>query len=233
MILNNKKTFGKLLEVCANSLESAHCANAAGAQRIELCNRLEVGGITPSHDDIHHCINNLSLDTFVLIRPREGDFCYTPEEFETILHDIRFCKEAGAKGVVIGFLKPDLSIDIEKCRQAIIAAGNMQVTFHRAFDRCPNWQLALEQIIECGFHRILTSGQQPSAQQGIATLKAIVQQADQRIQILAGAGINAGNVAQIIEETGVKEVHASCKLSGNLSDENEIIKILNIIKTYE
>lgn len=221
-----------LLEVCANSLESARRAESAGVKRIELCRNLEIGGLTPSYDDIRYCVNNLSFDTYVLIRPRAGDFCYHPTEFDEILRDIHFCQSVGAKGVVVGFLHPDLSVDTEKCKTAIQAAGNMQVTFHRAFDRCLHWSVALEQIIECGFHRILTSGQRKTAEEGIDILKQIVKQADNRITILAGAGINSSNVARIIKETGVREVHGSCKTEGCMSDLNEIIRTLNIINTF-
>lgn len=219
-----------LLEVCAASLESARRAETAGAVRIELCRDLELGGLTPSYDDIRYCVDNLSLNTFVLIRPRAGDFCYSHAEFQTILQDIRFCKSIGVKGVVVGFLNQDLSIDIEKCKLAIEAAGDMAVTFHRAFDRCNNPTLALEQIIACGFRRILTSGQSESAEKGISNLQQFVNQSNKRITILAGAGINASNVTKIIRETGVNEVHGSCKKSGYLSDTEEIVRTLDIIK---
>ena len=211
-----------LLEVCCGNRQSAINAAAAGAQRIELCHDLSVGGLTPSHEDILNCKEHLPLQTFVLIRPRGGDFCYTEEEFDTILSDIAFCREHGIPGVVIGFLNEDLSVDVDKCRRALKEAGTMQVTFHRAFDRCKDWQVALEQIIDCGFHRILTSGQRPTAPQGTDTLAAIVKQAHGRITILAGSGIGSDNVAELIRRTHVDEVHASCKLNGDTSQTEEI-----------
>ena len=216
-----------LLEVCCGNRQSAINAAAAGAQRIELCHDLSVGGLTPSHEDILYCKEHLPLQTFVLIRPRGGDFCYTEEEFEQILSDIAFCREHGIPGVVIGFLNEDLSVDVDKCRRALKEAGTMQVTFHRAFDRCKDWQVALEQIIDCGFHRILTSGQQATAPQGADTLAAMVQQAQGRITILAGSGVGSDNVAELIHRTLVDEVHASCKLNGDTSQTEEIKLIIS------
>lgn len=218
-----------LLEVCAASLASARAAERAGAPRIELCQRLDLGGLTPSRDDIAACVRELSLRTFVLVRPRGGDFCYTVEEMQTILDDIRYCRDIGAAGVVVGFLHEDGSVNTDYCRRAMEAAHGMEVTFHRAFDRCASWPEALEQIIECGFHRILTSGQQTTALQGVETLKDIQQQAAGRIVILAGSGINAGNAATIIRTTGVSEVHGSCKINGYESDEAEIRRTLTAI----
>ena len=216
-----------LLEVCCGNRQSAINAAEAGTKRIELCRDLHLGGLTPSYDDILYCQEHLPLQTFVLIRPRGGDFCYTEEEFNTILSDITFCREHGIPGVVIGFLKSDLSIDVEKCRTAMQHAGSMQVTFHRAFDRCKDWQVALEQIIDCGFHRILTSGQQPSAPQGADTLAEIVKQARQRITILAGGGVGSENVTELISRSHVNEVHASCKLNGDTSQTEEIKLIIS------
>ncbi len=215
-----------MLEVCAPSLASARTAERAGAARIELCRDLACGGLTPEHDDIATCVRELTLQTFVLIRPRGGDFCYTEAEFKTILEEIRFCKSVGCHGVVVGFLNSDGSIDVEKSRLAVNAAWPMQVTFHRAFDRCRDWKSALEQIIGCGYSRILTSGQQPTAIQGMETLRQIQLQADGRIAILAGSGVNAENAGTILRETGVTEIHGSCKISGYESDYGEVTKVL-------
>lgn len=216
-----------LLEVCCGNRQSAINAAEAGARRIELCRDLQLGGLTPSYEDILYCQEHLPLQTFVLIRPRGGDFCYSEEEFNTILSDIVFCREHGIPGVVIGFLKADLSVDMEKCCKAMQAAGSMQVTFHRAFDRCKNWPVALEQIIECGFHRILTSGQQPNAPQGASILAEIVKQARQRITILAGGGVCSENASDLIHISHADEIHASCKLNGEVSQVGEIERIIN------
>ncbi len=216
-----------LLEVCCGNRQSAINAAKAGAKRIELCRDLHLGGLTPTHDDILFCREQLTLQCFVLIRPRGGDFCYTDEEFEEILSDIAFCREHGIPGVVIGFLKEDFSVDMEKCQRAMKEAGPMQVTFHRAFDRCKDWQVALEQIIGCGFHRILTSGQQATAPEGADTLAEVVRQSRQRITILAGGGVNSDNVLPLIQHSHVDEVHASCKLSGKVSQVGEIEGIIS------
>ena len=221
-----------MLEVCAASLASARTAAKAGATRIELCRRLDLGGLTPDREDILACVRELPLQTFVLIRPRGGDFCYSDEEFRTILDDIRFCRDNGAHGVVVGFLTPDGDIDVGKSRIAVETAGTMPVTFHRAFDRCRNWRKGLEEIIACGYSRILTSGQQPTAIQGIETLKQIQEQANGRIAILAGSGVNSANAAEIIRRAGVSEVHGSCKIAGYESDEEEIRKCLSLQKHF-
>ena len=215
-----------LLEVCCGNRQSAINAAEAGAPRIELCRDLPLGGLTPSYKDILFCQENLPLQTYVLIRPRGGDFCYNDEEFKKILSDIEFCRKHKIPGVVIGFLKPDFSIDVEKCRLALQTAGSLQITFHRAFDRCKDWSTALEQIIDCGFYRILTSGQQPTAPEGADTLANIVKQAQRRITILAGSGISSENVTTLIQHTHVDEVHASCKLNGDVSQIDEIKAIL-------
>ena len=204
-------------------------AEKAGAKRIELCRELSLGGLTPSHEDILFCKTHLKLQTFVLIRPRGGDFCYNKDEFSEILSEIAFCREAGIPGVVVGFLDKDLHIDVEKCRLAMMAAAGMEVTFHRAFDRCADWRSALEQIISCGFTRILTSGQKPTAIEGADTLAEIVERSRKRITILAGSGVQSGNVAELISRSHADEVHASCKLNGNVSDINEIRAIQRIV----
>ena len=218
-----------LVEVCCGNRESAVNAEKAGAKRIELCRELSLGGLTPSHEDILFCKTHLKLQTFVLIRPRGGDFCYNKDEFSEILSEIAFCREAGIPGVVVGFLDKDLHIDVEKCRLAMMAAAGMEVTFHRAFDRCADWRSALEQIISCGFTRILTSGQKPTAIEGADTLAEIVERSRKRITILAGSGVQSGNVAELISRSHADEVHASCKLNGNVSDINEIRAIQRIV----
>lgn len=218
-----------LVEVCCGNRESAVNAGKAGAKRIELCRELSLGGLTPSHEDILFCKTHLKLQTFVLIRPRGGDFCYNEEEFGEILSEIAFCREAGIPGVVVGFLDKELHVDVEKCRLAMKAATGMEVTFHRAFDRCADWRSALEQIISCGFTRILTSGQKPTAMEGANTLAEIVEQSRKRITILAGSGVQSGNVAGLIDRSHADEVHASCKLNGYVSDIDEIHAIQRIV----
>ena len=200
-----------IVEICANSVQSAINAENGGADRIELCQNLNEGGTTPSYAAIKYCVEHLSLKTMVLIRPRPGDFCYNDAEYEAIKEDVLICKELGVHGVVVGFLDKNLDIDTKRTAEIVKLASPMEVTFHRAFDRCRDWHIALEQIIECGCDRILTSGQRKNALEGIENLREIQKLAAGRIKILAGSGVNSQNVADLIRATGVGEVHSSCK----------------------
>ncbi len=200
-----------LLEICANSLDSAIYAEQAGAKRIELCSGLELGGLTPSPATILLARKKLSLSIFVLIRPRTGDFCYSEWEWEAILENIDWCKQAGVDGIVCGALLPNGNIDIDRTRQLVERSHPLPFTFHRAFDRTPDPFSALEQLIDLDVDRILTSGQGVNAIEGTAVLKQLVEQANGRITILGGAGINSNNVKSLVQNTGLKEVHLSGK----------------------
>lgn len=200
-----------VIEVCANSVQSAVNAAKGGADRIELCQNLNEGGTTPSWAAIKYCVEQLPLKTMVLIRPRPGNFRYNEVEFEAVKQDVVACRELGAHGVVIGFLDDDLEIDVARTAEVVKLARPMEVTFHRAFDCCRDWRKGLEQIIECGCDRVLTSGQCSTALEGLATLREIVKQADGRIKILAGSGVKAANAREIVDGAQVKEIHASCK----------------------
>lgn len=222
-----------VLEICAPSLHSAINADLAGADRIELCQNLNEGGTTPSFGNIKYCVDHLNLKTHVLIRPRPGDFCYSDQEFQTIQHDVELCKVLGVHGIVVGFLHEDLTIDVERTTKIVEIAAPMTVTFHRAFDICKDWNTALEQIISCGCHAILTSGTQKTAFEGIPILKEIVQKAQNRITILAGSGINATNASEIIEKTGVHEIHSSCTRSiSNQKGSPDFEKLLDESNVY-
>ena len=199
------------LEICVNSIQSAYNAKAGGATRIELCQALEQGGTTPSYSTIEYCTNELKLRTYVLIRPRTGNFIYNSLEFDNIRREVIVCRQLGATGVVVGFLDNNLDVDISKTKEIVDLAGEMEVTFHRAFDICNNPMQNLERVIDCGCSRILTSGCKATAYQGMDMLKKLVGQANGRIKIMAGSGINANNAIEIINTTGVSEVHASCK----------------------
>ena len=218
------------IEICANSVSSAKNALAGGAMRIELCRRLDVGGLTPMPDDIDYCVHQLKLRTHVLVRPREGDFCYSPEEYDIIRRDVGLCRQLGAHAVVVGFLTLDGRIDEERTRHIVQFAAPMQVTFHRAFDEIRHDPVeALEAVIRCGCHRILTSGCSPDAEQGIPTLRVLQAAAAGRITILAGAGITPLNAARIVRETGVTEIHGSCKRTlpdGTVETDPETVKQL-------
>ena len=200
------------VEICANSRQSAVNAQAGGAVRVELCRQLEVGGTTPTADDIRYCVHDLKLRTHVLVRPRAGNFVYTDAEYEQIVQEVEMCRRCGAHAVVVGFLTPEGRIDEERTRRIVQLASPMEVTFHRAFDEIHQAVgEALGAVIRCGCHRILTSGCQPNAEQGIDTLRQLVHQAAGRITILAGAGITPANARRIVQETGVPEIHGSCK----------------------
>ena len=201
------------IEICCGSIQSAANAKTGGAVRIELCQGLVEGGTTPSPATIRYAVKELGLRVFVLVRPRGGDFCYNELEIKTMEEDVKFCKEAGVAGIVVGFLHPDGSIDTELTRRFVKLASPLPVTFHRAFDECADPLKALEQIIDCGCARILTSGCQPTAVEGAELLQQLVKQADGRITILAGSGITPENAAALKQKTGVPEIHGSCKVT--------------------
>lgn len=200
-----------LLEIAANSLDSALAAQAGGADRIELCAALEVGGVTPSHALVSLVRAQLRIPVHVLVRPRAGDLAYSASEHATMLADIAYCREAGCDGVVIGALTPDGAVDMPRCRELVAAAQGMEVTFHRAIDVCHDPARALEDIIALGCARVLSSGAAPSALAGARTLRALVEQAGERIVVMPGAGIDAGNIVRLWQRTGARQFHASAK----------------------
>jgi|688.fasta_scaffold541706_2 copper homeostasis protein len=187
-----------LIEICATSAESAIAAELGGANRIELCENLMEGGTTPSIGMIEVCASKVKIPIHVLIRPRPGDFVYSDLDVEIMIRDIQRMKEIdGVKGFVIGALKPNGEIDIDTCKRLLEVCFPLQVTFHRAFDVCAHPEKALEQIIEMGFHVLLSSGQESSALKGIELLKNLSNQAANRITIMPGAGINETNIAEL------------------------------------
>lgn len=196
------------LEICTNSYQSAKNAQLAGAKRIELCSELSIGGITPSYGLIKQVIDELDIETFVLIRPRSGNFFYSETEFEIIKKDIQVCKELGCHGIVSGVLNKDNTINIERTQELIELSKPLPFTFHRAFDVVINPKEALEQLIDMGVDRILTSGQQPKAIDGLETLKDLKQQAKNRIIILVGSGVSSENI-KAFKDAGFDEIHAS------------------------
>ncbi|NGP87523.1 copper homeostasis protein CutC [Fodinibius halophilus] len=198
-------------EIVAYNIESALNAQAGGADRIELCDNPSGGGTTPSVGTVELLREKLDIPIFVMIRPREGDFCYSDLEFEAMKRDISHCKDRGADGVVFGILSPDGSLDFDRCKELIELARPLQVTCHRAFDMTSDPFEALESCIEAGFDRILTSGQQTCAHEGIATIAELVERAGNRISMMAGCGVNEDTVQKIIEETDVREIHFSAK----------------------
>jgi copper homeostasis protein len=200
------------LEVIAFNIESCAMAQAAGAHRIELCDNPDEGGTTPSYGFIKAARQLLHIDLYPIIRPRGGDFHYSDAEFEIMKSDVLQCKQLGCDGVVIGLLLEDGNVDIERTSLLRDLAYPMSVTFHRAFDRTANPKQALEDIIQCGCDRILTSGQQTTAMAGLALLNELIQLADDRIEIMPGSGLRSDNIAIIAKETGATAFHSSARI---------------------
>lgn len=200
-----------LLEIACNSAMSAVAAQRGGANRVELFENLEQGGTTPSSGSIAVAREHLQIPLFVLIRPRPGDFHYGALETEIMLRDITHCRQLGCDGVVIGALTADAEIDMPLCRELVSAAGPMDVTFHRAFDAAGDLPAALEQITDLGIKRILSSGGHDSAAEGSAVLASLAEQAGSRLALMAGAGLNAQNIADVARQTGCLQLHASAK----------------------
>lgn len=200
-----------LIEVCANSVESAIAAAKGGAMRVELCENLWEGGTTPSHASIEIARESINIDLNVLIRPRGGDFLYSELEYEIICRDIFHAKHLGADGIVVGMLNPDGSIDIPRMEEIIDIAQPMSVTFHRAFDVLKDPVKSLEELISLGVDRVLTSGQKNTAIEGIGLLSELVKKANNRIIIMPGSGINLDNISELVMKTGAREFHSSCR----------------------
>ena len=208
------------IEICANSVESAAKAQEGGAYRVELCAGIPEGGTTPSFGEIRMARQLLQQTKLhVIIRPRGGDFLYTQLEQEIMLHDIKVARQLGADGVVFGCLTAEGNVDVPAMKKLMNAVGDMSVTFHRAFDMCRNPMEALEDIIELGCHRILTSGQEATAPAGIPLLKELIEKADGRIIIMPGCGVKPSNILELAEETGATEFH----FSGRSSLESDMI----------
>ena len=208
-----------VIEIATSDFLTTKSAVEGGADRIELCANLAEGGTTPSYAHIKRCREVFQIALFPIIRPRGGDFLYTQDEFEIMKNDLKLCKELGCEGVVIGLLNRDGAIDLTRTSELIGLAYPLEVTFHRAFDRCKDPFKALEELIEIGCQRILTSGQQPSvaSQESIVNSKAVelIAQlnriADDRIIIMPGSGVRKENVKMLAERTGCTEFHSSLR----------------------
>ena len=232
------------LEVIGFNIESCILAQAAGASRIELCDNPGEGGTTPSYGFIKAAREKLQIDLYPIIRPRGGDFLYTDDKFEIMKADVKICKELGCDGVVIGMLNADGTVDTERCMRLVELAYPLGVTFHRAFDRTrkplltspvgrnldPNelmfYSQALEDIIEIGCERILTSGLYPTALEGAETIAALIKQADERIIIMPGSGVRADNIIELAQKTGAVEFHTSARINidSKMNYTNEAMK---------
>jgi len=199
------------VEICVDSVEGAVAAQTGGAQRVELCDNLLEGGTTPSAGMIALTRQQITIGLQVIIRPRGGDFCYSELEFAVMKDDVRRAKQLGANGVVIGLLNPDGTVDKQRTAELVNLARPLSVTFHRAFDMTADPQQTLADLIDLGIDRVLTSGQESSALEGIELITSLVQQAGKGIIIMAGGGIHERNIEKIVRQSGVKEVHLSAR----------------------
>ena len=197
-----------IVEVCANSYESAINAEQGGANRIELCKDLHLDGLTPDDEIAKKTINELNIPVFILIRPREGDFNYSNEEFELMKADIVKFKEMGCKGIVSGVLNDDKTIDLERTKELVKLTRPLEFTFHRAFDVVSDPFKEIEKLIELGIDRVLTSGQEERAVDGLDLLETLHKIAKNRIKIMPGSGINKSNIVNFKK---FKEIHGSFK----------------------
>ena len=202
-----------VLEICVDSVASAIAAEQGGAQRVELCDYLAGGGTTPSAGMIEVVRKSIGIGLHVLIRPRRGDFLYSEAEVEVMKKDITLCRELGADGVVIGALTKNGRIDTAGSAALMAHAGPMSITFHRAFDLCADPMSALDDLLELGVHRLLTSGQEETALQGAELIRELHKRAAGKLIIMPGGGVTPANVEELRRLTGVREVHASVRRS--------------------
>ena len=226
-----------LLEICVESFDDAMVAACAGADRIEYCAALAVGGLTPSAGAMAP-LRDFPVPCRVMIRPRPGDFIYGPADVAMMKHDIALARDHGAEGIVIGAATQDGRLDRDMLADLLSVAGGLGATLHRVFDAVPDPFEALEGAIDLGFDRILTSGQQPTAEQGADMIARLITQADGRITILPGCGITPENAAKLLRTTGATELHASCKkanpmgggyAAGRVATDGEIVRALKAV----
>lgn len=210
------------LEICIDSVASAMAAQQGGADRVELCDNLVEGGTTPSYGMIQRVKQRCNLDLMVIIRPRGGDFLFDEDEKQVMLEDIAMVKKLGVDGVVIGALTSDAEIDVEMTRELLAAADGMDVTFHRAFDMVRDQSEALETLIEIGVKRVLTSGGAATVPEGVDQIKSLVEQANGRIELMPGGGVKLNNAREVVDHTGVKQMHttASEKTQSSMGYQN-------------
>ncbi len=197
------------LEICCFSVESALKAETFGADRVELCDNYQEGGTTPSYGAIQLAVNTLKIPANIIVRPRGGDFLYTSIEYDIIREDVLNIKESGANGVVIGFLKPNGDIDLNRTKEIVRLAHPLEVTFHRAFDMCRDPLTALEQLKETGITRILTSGAQNSVMEGMELLTELVDKADEEISVMPGCGVNEETLEELLAKVKAREYHSA------------------------
>ena len=237
------------LEICCFNIQSALVAQLTGANRIELCADPSDGGTTPSLGVIKLAREKLHIKLYPIIRPRGGDFLFDKEDFEVMVNDVVLCKQIGCDGIVIGLLNEDGTIDKKRTTKLVELAYPLGVTFHRAFDNAINPHEALEDIINCGCERILTSGQQPTALEGASLINELVTQANNRIILMPGSGIRASNIINVAQQTNAEEFHTSARIfqqskmafinknmqdnvSSVIADQKEIEQIIHSLKNH-
>jgi copper homeostasis protein len=238
----------KQLEVCAFNIQSCLAAEHAGAARVELCDNPVEGGTTPSYGTIKQVRESITIDLYPIIRPRSGNYFYEPNEYEIIKHDIQICKELGCNGISVGAQLVSGEIDKDWMKRIVEWAGPMGVTCNRAFDGTPDMYQALDDLIECGCERVLTSGGETAAPDAAVILKKLVQQANGRIIIMPGAGVKSSNLANLMAQSGASQYHASARavvdnplayINTKINDygkvyvslESELVKMIEILKS--
>lgn len=201
----------KLLEICVASVDDTMAAEAGGAHRVELNSAIELGGLTPSIGCVQQAVETATIPVICMARPRPGGFCYSNTEFSTLLRDVEALLDAGADGVAFGVLDQNGELDVQKCQQVLNLAGGKDTVFHRAFDVCRDWRKTLHQLGEMGVTRVMTSGQKASALAGTTTIKEIVYEAGDRIEVLVAGGVRESHLAELIRQTGCDQVHAGLR----------------------
>ena len=214
-----------MLEIACFNKESALLSSKAGADRIEFCAGFEVGGTTPSLHDFMELKKEITIPVFVMIRTRGGDFCYSDEEFQQMKEQLLEFKKVGADGFVFGILDGNLKVNFIQNKELVELAGDIPCTFHRAFDRVKDYHKSLEEIINCGFKTILTSGTKSNVSEGKEILKTLVELSNERIDILCGGGLRSTNISEIKNYTKAKNFHSSGIVNGILPDAEEIKKM--------
>jgi copper homeostasis protein len=224
------------LEISVESVEAAMAAERGGASRIEFCSNAREGGTTPSDELLRTVRERVSLPIFSMVRPRGGDFFYSEAEFEAMRRDVDAAKEMGMDGVVLGLLDADGQIDIDRTKQLIERARPLPVTLHRAFDECVDLRQSLEDVIRTGAVRLLTSGGKRTAPEALDVLGDLVQIAGERIAVMPGSGLHAGNIREAVAKTGAREFHAGLSsvvadVAGNLvAFEREVRKLADVLR---
>lgn len=217
------------LEICTFNLTDTKVASNHKISRIELCEKKDLGGITPRRKLIKESLQ-LGTPIHPIIRPRGGDFNYSSREFDIMLDDVSFCRDNRCSGIVFGFLNKKNDVDISLCREIIKVSGNMSLTFHRAFDKTRNPFESMEKIIDLGFDRILTSGQKSDAVSGLRLINALTEKSNGRISIMPGAGVRSSNIDILLDNKKISEFHSSCYIN-NLFSVEELNRLIKKLKS--